>query len=187
MCGSGSGEARVADEPTAEAVNEEPTPRRERIGLAGEARLVLLPTLTVLAMVALTRLATDDHVIFGALASSAFLIYLAPDHPMNRVRTLVLAQLGAGAIGAGAAALFGNGDLAVGAALILVILLMTLFDIVHPPAVGTAIGFAFRASNDGDLGVFAVATLMVALLCGLAVMTPRLLARLSLPRHVAQE
>jgi hypothetical protein len=52
----------------------------------------LLPTLTVLAVLGLVEALSRQLLLFASLASSAFLIYLAPRHKANSLRTLCLAQ-----------------------------------------------------------------------------------------------
>ncbi len=48
--------------------------------------------------------------------------------------------------------------------MIATIALMIVCDAVHPPAVATALSFAFRAGPDGNLLLFALAVGLVALL-----------------------
>ncbi|WP_380283062.1 hypothetical protein [Hymenobacter rubripertinctus] len=50
----------------------------------------LLPTLTVLVMLWLLELLSNQRRLFASLASSAFLIYLDPAHYTNSTRTLVI-------------------------------------------------------------------------------------------------
>ncbi|WP_211235072.1 HPP family protein [Azohydromonas australica] len=71
----------------------ERSPRRG--GLRGELLLALLPRATVLLVLAFVEVLARQRLLFASLASSAFLIYLDPQHEMNRVRTLVLSQLAA--------------------------------------------------------------------------------------------
>jgi hypothetical protein len=65
---------------------------RRRLPLSGELALAALPTATVLAVLALVERLTTQRLLFASLASSAFLIYLDPEHGMNRVRALTLSQ-----------------------------------------------------------------------------------------------
>ena len=118
---------------------------RRRLGLKGEFALALLPTLTVLVVLALVEALSQQRLLFASLASSAFLIYLDPEHGMNEARTLVVSQLLAAAIGAAGYMLLGSGYASAGTAMVLTIALMILLDTVHPPAVATAMSFALRA------------------------------------------
>ncbi len=70
---------------------------RRRLPWRHELLLVLLPTITVLAVVALVERFSQQRLLFASLASSAFLIYLDPLHGTNSARTLLIAQLGAAA------------------------------------------------------------------------------------------
>ena len=63
---------------------------RRRLNLQGEFILALMPTITVLGVFALVEVFTRQHLLFASLASSAFLIYLDPQHATNSVRTLLL-------------------------------------------------------------------------------------------------
>ena len=65
-------------------------PRRG--GVWGELALALLPTLTILLVLAFVEAFSRQRLLFASLASSAFLIYLEPRHRTNSVRTLALAQ-----------------------------------------------------------------------------------------------
>ncbi len=150
-----------------------------RLTRRGEALLAVLPTATVLALLALLRLFSHQQVLFASLASSAFLIYLDPGHRTNSTRTLVLSQLGAAVLGYGCHALLGPGYAAAALALVLTIAGMLLLDALHPPAVGTALNFAFRAgTGEGNLLLFALAVGLVVVLLGLQRSSAWLLARL---------
>ena len=72
---------------------------RWRLGLKGELILALLPTLVVLSVFALVEAFTRQRLLFASLASSAFLIYLDPQHGTNSMRTLVLSQMLAALLG----------------------------------------------------------------------------------------
>ena len=130
---------------------------RERLSFWGELALAALPTITVLVMLAMIDALHEEQLLFASLASSAFLIYLDPEHGTNRVTALVISQLLAATFGWVAFALLGAGFLSAGAALIATILCMVGFDLVHPPAVGTAMSFALRAGKISSLGLFALA------------------------------
>lgn len=115
-------------------------------------------------MLALVEALTEQRLLFASLASSAFLIYLDPEHGTNRVRALVLSQALAAGIGWGMFAVAGPGYLAAGSALVATILAMILLDVVHPPAVATAMSFALRAGDVSNLALFTLALGIVALL-----------------------
>ena len=157
--------------------------RRERLGLWGEVALAVLPTATVLLVLWLIESLASRQVLFASLASSAFLIYRDPTHRMNSVRSLVIGQGLAALTGFAALELFGPGYLAAGVAVAVATFAMIALDAVHPPAMGTALSFAFRPSNDSNAALFAVALVLVALLAGLAATTTRLLARLERRYH----
>lgn len=137
---------------------------RRRGGLLGELGLAVLPTLTVLGVVFLLEATRHAHVLFASLASSAFLVYRDPLHPVNSVRVMAGSHLIAVALGVGAAALFGAGYTASALAMVGTILATVLLNLVHPPAISTALGFAFAAGQGGAVGLFVVALGMVAAL-----------------------
>lgn len=148
---------------------------RKRLTLRQEYVLVLLPTATILAIFALVETLTSQRLLFASLASSAFLIYLDPQHGTNTMKTLVSAQVLAAIAGWGTFSLFGPGYAAGGAALIITIVLMVAFDIVHPPAVATALSFAFRAGDASNVLLFGLAVGVTAVLVVLEQVTLRLL------------
>lgn len=131
--------------------------RRRRLGLGGEFLLALLPTLTVLVVLGLVDVLSRQRLLFSSLASSAFLIYLDPEHVVNSVRTLVTAQLGAALLGLAAYIALGSGYPSAGLAMVGAIVLMIVADAVHPPAVSTALSFALRAGDESNLVIFAMA------------------------------
>ncbi len=142
-------------------------PPRRRLSLKDEFFLALLPTATVLAVLALVRVFTQQQLLFASLASSAFLIYLDPLHGTNAVKTLVLSQLIAATLGLLAYLWLGAGYRSGGAAMVATIILMILVDVVHPPAVSTSLIFAFRAGDASNLALFALAVGMTATLVAL--------------------
>jgi CBS-domain-containing membrane protein len=150
---------------------------RRKIGLKGEFALALLPTLTVLAVLGLVEVFSRQRMLFASLASSAFLIYLDPQHGTNTVRTLVIAHLLAAGIGLATFLTLGPGYLAGGAAMVASITLMIVFDAVHPPAVSTSLSFAFRASQESNLLIFALALGVTVVLVLLQRTALHLLAR----------
>ena len=137
---------------------------RRRLTLAQEFMLALLPTATVLVVYAFIEVLSNQRLLFASLASSAFLIYLDPQHGTNRVRTLVFAQLGGALVGLVFYLLLGPGYLSGGAAMIVTIVFMILFDVVHPPAVSTSLSFAFRAGSESNLLIFMLAVGITAVL-----------------------
>lgn len=137
---------------------------RRRLGWRYELPLILLPTVTVLVVVAIVERFSHQRLLFASLASSAFLIYLDPLHGTNSVRTLFIAQLGAALAGFVAYVTLGAGYAAAAAAMLVTIALMIGSDAVHPPAVSTSLSFAFHAGADSNLLLFAIAVGVVAVL-----------------------
>jgi len=138
---------------------------RPRLGWRREVLLALLPTVTVLLLLWLLRLLSNQQLLFASLASSCFLIYLDPGHPANSARTLVISQLGGAVLGAGFHAVLGPGYASAALALVSVIAVMIVTNTMHPPAVATALNFAFRAgSGEGSLALFGLAVGLVLVL-----------------------
>jgi CBS-domain-containing membrane protein len=152
---------------------------RRRLDLKGEFVLALLPTATVLVMLCLVEAFSRQRLLFASLASSAFLIYLDPQHGTNSVRTLVISQMTAAIIGFLTYLAFGPGYAAAGSAMVAVIVVMILLDAVHPPAVATSLSFAFRAGDEDNLVVFGLAVMIVALLVVMERVTLWILSRYS--------
>lgn len=155
---------------------------RRRLTLKGEFALAIAPTAVVLGVLALVEALSQQRLLFASLASSAFLIYLDPQHGTNSVRTLLVAQLLAAGLGFATFMLLGSGYLSGGTAMVLTIVLMILLDVVHPPAVATSLSFALRAENANNLVLFGLAVGITATLV--------LLEKLSLwvlARHVGQQ
>ncbi len=142
--------------------------RRRRLSVRQELKLALLPTATVLLVLLFVEVLSRQRLLFASLASSAFLIYLDPEHGTNRVRTLMISQSMAAAVGFAAHSVLGDGYPSAGVAMVLTILLMILLDVVHPPAVSTSIAFAFRAGQESNLAIFAMALGITAVLVGLS-------------------
>ena len=126
-----------------------------------------MPTVVVLLMVACVQVLSDQLLIFASLASSAFLVYLDPEHPTNRVRTFLIAQGSAALLGFGSVSLLGTGFLAPEAALVLTIALIIALDSMHPPAMSTALSFAFHISSLKTLVIFGLAMVVIASLAAL--------------------
>ncbi|HEX8268110.1 MAG TPA: HPP family protein [Pyrinomonadaceae bacterium] len=137
---------------------------RRRLTLRGEFVLALMPTVTILAVFSLVEVFSRQRLLFASLASSAFLIYLDPQHSTNSIRTLALSQIGAAIVGFIAFLIVGEGYLAASVAMVATITLMILADAMHPPAVSTALGFAFRANSENNLVLFALAVGLIAVL-----------------------
>jgi CBS-domain-containing membrane protein len=137
---------------------------RRRLHLGGELMLAALPTATVLLVLLLVEVLSEQRLLFASLASSAFLIYLDPQHGMNSVRSLVIAQMGGALLGVSTFFLMGPGYDAAALAMVLTILLMILSDAVHPPAVSTALSFALRAGDESNVLLFALAVGITAVL-----------------------
>ncbi|MBE9182490.1 HPP family protein [Oculatella sp. LEGE 06141] len=150
---------------------------RRRLNLKGEFALATGPTIIVLGVLAFVEVLSRQRLLFASLASSAFLIYLDPQHGTNTVRTLVIAQMMAAVIGLITYLTFGSGYLSGGVAMVTTIVLMILLDVVHPPAVSTSLSFALRAGNENNLVLFGLAVGITALLVGVERVALWILAR----------
>ena len=150
---------------------------RRRAGIGGELALAFFPTITVLAVLLMLERFGGQRLLFASLASSAFLVYLDPRHPTNRIRTLVVSQGAAALVGTASFAILGPGYVAAGVAMVVTIFLMVVLDVVHPPAVSTALGFAFRSGPESNLTLFGLALGLVAVLVILQRVSLWLLAR----------
>ena len=137
-------------------------PRRR--SLRADLTLALMPTVSVLLVFALVDALSRQRLLFASLASSAFLVYLDPDHEVNSVRTLVVAQGLAALVGFAAHAGLGGSAWGAGGAMVVVIFGMILLRAMHPPAVSTALSFGLGAGTGRGLLLFAVC---VAVLVGL--------------------
>ena len=151
---------------------------RSRLSRRGELLLAAFPVATILAVLGTVEAVSDQHVLFGSLAGSAFLIYLDPEHPTNSVRTLALSHATAALAGTAAHGALGAGVAAMSAALAATVAVMILADAVHPPAAGTALAFALRDEWVGAFGLFALAVGMVAVLVVVEVVLLRVFRRL---------
>jgi CBS-domain-containing membrane protein len=151
--------------------------RRARLGLRDEFLLALLPTATVLLVLLMVDTVASQRLLFASLASSAFLIYLDPHHGTNSVRTLIVSQTSAASVGWATYSLMGSGYLSSGIAMVLIIAIMIAFDVVHPPAIGTAMSFALRAGDASNLLLFGAAVAMTGVLVVLERAVVWLLAR----------
>ncbi|HEX2207727.1 MAG TPA: HPP family protein [Longimicrobium sp.] len=137
---------------------------RRRLDLRGELMLAALPTVTVLLVMFMVEVLSEQRLLFASLASSAFLIYLDPQHGTNSVRTLVTSQVSAAVVGLATFLLMGPGYPAAAVAMVLTIILMIVGDAVHPPAVSTALSFALRAGDESNVVLFGLAVAITAAL-----------------------
>ncbi|MBL1178942.1 HPP family protein [Pantanalinema sp. GBBB05] len=152
---------------------------RRQLTLRDEFALALAPTAIVLGVLALVEVLSRQRLLFASLASSAFLIYLDPQHGTNSVRTLIYAQTLAAIVGFLAYLFIGSGYISGGVAMVITIVLMILLDVVHPPAVSTSLSFALRAGNENNLVIFGLAVGVTATLVLLERFALWLLARYS--------
>lgn len=134
---------------------------RKRYDLKTEISLALLPTVTMAIVLFLLEMYSKQHLLFASLASSAFLIYLDPEHPTNSIYTLAIAQTSAALIGIGVIKLIGPGYTSAISAMILAIFFMVLLNVMHPPAVSTALTFAFETGKTMPLFLIALGLLIV--------------------------
>ncbi|HVE72025.1 MAG TPA: HPP family protein [Thermoanaerobaculia bacterium] len=137
-----------------------------------------MPTATVLIVFAAVEALSNQRLLFASLASSAFLIYLDPEHGTNRVRTLAISQCGAAVLGFIAFAVIGPSYAAGASAMVAAIARIIVVDAVHPPAVATALAFAFRTGDERNLVLFALAVALVVVLVLTEAATLAVLARL---------
>jgi CBS-domain-containing membrane protein len=135
---------------------------RHRLRLRDEFALALLPTVTVLFVLGFVEVLSNQRLLFAALASSAFLIYLDPHHGMNTVRALVIAHLTAAGAGMVTVWLLGKTYPAAALAMAATIVLMITLDAVHPPAVSTSLTFALRTGAEDELTLFILALAVTA-------------------------
>ena len=163
-----------------------PPPSRRRLGLKQELLLAVMPTATILLVLAFVEALTQQRLLFASLASSAFLIYLDPQSKVNSVRTLALAQTGAATLGLLTYWLFGPGYWAAGSAMVLAIIGMVTLNSMHPPAVATALSFGLRAGDQSNALLFAMAVGMTAALLLLQRAAVRL-ARRDAAKELVQE
>ncbi|RYY18541.1 MAG: HPP family protein, partial [Sphingobacteriaceae bacterium] len=134
---------------------------RKRYDLKTEISLALLPTITMAIVLFLLEAYSKQHLLFASLASSAFLIYLDPQHPTNRIFTLAAAQILAALTGIGVIKVIGPGYTSAMLAMVLSISFMVLLDVMHPPAVSTALTFAFETGKTLPLFFIALGLLLL--------------------------
>jgi len=154
------------------------TSTHRRLTVRQEFALAVLPTVVVLVLLEFVEALSNQRVIFASLASSAFLIYLDPQHPTNSMRSIVLSHLIAALCGAAANWAFGAGYSAAAVAMIATIMSMIVADAVHPPAVGTSLTFAFRPTDVTVLSLFVLCLAVIAILVALQNGSLRLLKRI---------
>ncbi|HZU14183.1 MAG TPA: HPP family protein [Chloroflexota bacterium] len=150
---------------------------RYRDRVLAELALALPPTVVVLVAFLATSALIKHPILFGSLASSAFLIYRAPGHRMNRVRVMLSAQLLGWAFGIGSALIFGPGYLAGALAMVATIIVVISLDVVHPPSVATALGFSLFGPTGTLVASFVIAVSIIAALALLQKVAILLLAR----------
>ena len=78
------------------------------------------------------------------------------------MRTFLVAQGSAALLGFGSVSLLGTGFLAPGVALVLTIVLIITLDAMHPPAMSTALSFAFHTSSLKTLAIFGLTMVVIA-------------------------
>jgi CBS-domain-containing membrane protein len=137
---------------------------RQRFSLKGELMLVALPTLTVLLVLVLLEVFARQRILFASLASSAFLIYRDPHSQMNSLYSLLVSQTGGALAGFASSALLGEGYQAAAVGMLATIVFIIVMDAIHPPAISTALSFAFRAPGTSAFLLFLLALVMVAVL-----------------------
>jgi len=138
-----------------------------RFGVTTELALAIMPAAIVITVLVLLEEFSKQQLLFSSLASSAFLIYLDPKHPTNSIRTLVVAQLSSCVIGYLIYLLLGAGYLAAAISMITAIAVMILTRAMHPPAVSTALIFAFQYKDVNVVMMFFLAVLLLILLIAL--------------------
>ena len=134
---------------------------RKRYNLKTEILLALLPTAIMSLVLFFLEAYSKQHLLFASLASSAFLVYLDPEHPTNSVLTLIISQVSAALIGIGVLKVFGPGYTSAMLAMIIAIAFMVLTKRMHPPAVSTALAFAFTTGKTLPLFMIAVGILVI--------------------------
>lgn len=150
---------------------------RRPFTLKEELWLALLPTAIVILLLFLVEAVAEQRILFASLASSAFLIYVDPGHAINRVRTVVLAHGVAASIGALVDFVLGTGYAPAAVSMVLTILATLTLRAVHPPAISTALTFAFRPGDADKWMIFMGALVMIVVLVILQQISVRLLLR----------
>lgn len=135
-----------------------------RYNIKTEVLLATMPALVVIAVLFLLETFSRQQLLFASLASSAFLIYLDPKHPTNSIRTLIIAQVSAALIGFLVFVLVGKGYGPAALSMILSITVMILSRSMHPPAVSSALTFAFQSTRPNTVMLFFFAVLLLVIL-----------------------
>ncbi len=137
---------------------------RWRYDVKTELALAFLPTTTVVLVLLLVETFSHQRLLFGSLASSAFLIYLDPQHQMNKLRSLSISQTSSAFVGFLVYLVAGSGYSSAAIAMIIAIGFMIFMKAMHPPAVSTALSFAFREADAGNLMLFLMALVLLIIL-----------------------
>jgi hypothetical protein len=87
---------------------------RKRFTLKQELIMAVLQTITVLCVFLLVGAFSRQRLLFASLSSSAFLIYVDPEHGMSRVFTHTFSQMMAASLGLFSYLIFGPGYLSGG-------------------------------------------------------------------------
>src|SRR3954452_17987755 len=125
-----------------------------RYDLQTDILLAIMPAAIMIAVLLLLDTFGKQEILFSSLASSAFLIYLEPNHPTNNVRTLLISQLSASVIGYVVYVAVGPGYTSAAISMIISILVMIFAKAMHPPAVSTPLVFAFQHTKPNTLLMF---------------------------------
>lgn len=129
-----------------------------------ELILVTIPTIIILTVLGLVDELNKQKILFTSLSASAFLIYLDPHHDTNSVRTLIISQISAATVGLVFYNVIGPGYLSGGISMVITIIICIAFKAVHPPAISTALSFAFRSGDTSTLLIFGLAVLITSIL-----------------------
>ena len=135
-----------------------------RFDIKTEIALAVMPTVVIIIVLLLLEAFSRQQLLFSSLASSAFLIYLDPKHPTNRVRTLTIAQISAAIIGFLVFLVMGPGYASAAVSMIIAIGVMIVLKAMHPPAVSSALLFAFEYKEVDMLLLFLLAVLLLVIL-----------------------
>lgn len=135
-----------------------------KFDLKTEMILATLPTAIIIAVLLLLKAFSKQELLFASLASSAFLIYLDPKNPTNSIRTLLIAQTSAAIIGYLIYRLAGPGYTPAAFSMVAIVLLMVFTKAMHPPAVASALNFAFQRTKPDTLSLFLFALLLLVIL-----------------------
>lgn len=138
--------------------------RQRRFSLKDEVILAIMPTIMVILVLLLVQGFTQQRILFASLASSAFLIYRDPTHPMNNLYSLLISQSTGAIAGVASYYLFGSGYFAAAVAMIVTITIIIAANAIHPPAIGTALSFGFSSPKSDLFGLFFLALIMIAAL-----------------------